>query len=55
MRWIFYQIIIAPDKFPTTLEELNQYEAVILSDIGSNTCVIYLNQFLHMEKSCLID
>jgi len=31
---------LAADKFPTTLEELNQYEAVILSDIGSNTLLL---------------
>lgn len=30
----------AAEKFPRTLEELNEYAAVILSDIGSNTLLI---------------
>lgn len=41
---------IAPDKFPTTLEELNQYEAVILSDIGSNTLLLPKSVFTHGKK-----
>ncbi|WP_443660174.1 glutamine amidotransferase [Clostridium algidicarnis] len=31
---------IAPEKFPTTLEEISKYDAVILSDIGSNTLLL---------------
>lgn len=30
----------APEKFPTTLEQLKQYDVVILSDIGSNTLLL---------------
>lgn len=31
---------LAPDTFPTTSEELNKYDCVILSDIGSNTLLL---------------
>lgn len=31
---------LAPEKFPTTSEELNEYDCVILSDIGSNTLLL---------------
>ncbi|WP_291582807.1 glutamine amidotransferase [Clostridium sp. UBA6640] len=41
---------LAADKFPTTLEELNQYEAVILSDIGSNTLLLPKSVFTQGKK-----
>ena len=31
---------LAPEHFPTTMEELNKYSCVILSDIGSNTLLL---------------
>jgi uncharacterized membrane protein len=31
---------LAPDHFPYTMEELSQYDCVILSDIGSNTLLL---------------
>lgn len=31
---------IAPDAFPFTIEELKQYDCVILSDIGANTLLL---------------
>lgn len=41
---------LAADKFPTTLEELNQYKAVILSDIGSNTLLLPKSVFTQGKK-----
>ncbi|WP_461612821.1 glutamine amidotransferase [Clostridium sp. Marseille-QA1073] len=41
---------LAADKFPTTLEELNQYEAVILSDIGSNTLLLPKSVFTQGKR-----
>ncbi|MEI3607408.1 glutamine amidotransferase [Pseudogracilibacillus sp. SE30717A] len=35
------------EKFPSTLEELKQYDAVILSDVGSNTILMNINTFTH--------
>lgn len=35
------------DKFPTTLEELQTYDAVILSDVGSNSLLLSTNTFTH--------
>ena len=29
---------LANEEFPFTMEELKQYDLVILSDIGANTC-----------------
>ncbi|HAE92212.1 glutamine amidotransferase [Tissierella praeacuta] len=31
---------LAPEKFPTTMEEIKEYSCVILSDIGSNTLLL---------------
>lgn len=31
---------LAPDQFPTSKEKLNEYDCVILSDIGSNTLLL---------------
>lgn len=39
----------APEKFPTTLEELNRYHVVILSDIGSNTLLLSNSTFSKSE------
>src|SRR5690625_5785736 len=33
------------DLFPTTMEELNEYDAVILSDIGSNSMLLSISTF----------
>ncbi|HKL13749.1 MAG TPA: glutamine amidotransferase [Halanaerobiales bacterium] len=38
----------APSRFPTTIEKLNQYSVVILSDIGANTLLLNPETF---EKS----
>jgi len=35
----------APDKFPTTMEEIKNYDCVILSDIGSNTLLLHPDTF----------
>lgn len=35
----------APEKFPKTLEELKQYDVVLLSDIGSNTLLLSQDTF----------
>jgi len=40
----------APEKFPFTMEELGQYDCVILSDIGSNTLLIPPATFNRSEK-----
>jgi len=34
-----------PEKFPATLEELQQYDAVFLSDVGSNTILMNIPTF----------
>ncbi|SKC83531.1 glutamine amidotransferase [Maledivibacter halophilus] len=41
---------LAPEKFPFTLEEIKEYDAVILSDIGSNTLLLPHATFTKSEK-----
>lgn len=41
---------LAMEKFPTTLEELQKYSAVILSDIGSNTLLLTKDVFVKGQK-----
>lgn len=36
---------LAPSKFPTTLDELRQYDVIVLSDIGSNTLLLHPDTF----------
>lgn len=36
---------LAPEKFPFTMEELNRYSVVILSDIGANTLLLAPDTF----------
>ncbi len=36
---------VAPSAFPTTLKSLQTYDAIILSDIGSNTLLIHPDTF----------
>lgn len=36
---------VAGRKFPTTLEELRKYDAVLLSDIGANTLLLHPDTF----------
>lgn len=38
-------------KFPTTLEELNQYDSIVISDIGSNTFLLPNKTFYGLEKT----
>lgn len=40
----------APEKFPWTLDEINKYDAVILSDIGSNTLLLSNATFAKSQK-----
>jgi uncharacterized membrane protein len=40
---------IAPSKFPTTLEDLDIYDVVMLSDIGADTLLLHPNTFEHSE------
>ena len=39
---------IANDYFPFTLEELNEYSCIILSDVGADTLLIHQ---LHLEQA----
>ena len=41
----------AGEKFPTTMEEIKKYDAVILSDIGSNTLLLPAATFSRSEKT----
>lgn len=41
---------LAMDGFPFTMEELKQYDAVILSDIGANTLLLPTATFSRSEK-----
>ncbi|WP_392561896.1 glutamine amidotransferase [Orbus sturtevantii] len=38
-------------NFPTSLQELNQYDAIVISDIGSNTFLLPNNTFYGLEKT----
>jgi uncharacterized membrane protein len=38
---------LAPQEFPSTLEELNQYQVIFLSDIGANTLLLPPEVWLH--------
>ena len=40
---------VASEKFPYTKEELDKYDAVILSDIGSNTLLLSAGTFVRSE------
>jgi uncharacterized membrane protein len=40
---------VASEKFPFTKEELDKYDAVILSDIGSNTLLLSAGTFVRSE------
>ena len=40
---------LVPDHFPTTLEALQQYDAVFLSDIGSNSLLLSSKTFAKSE------
>lgn len=42
---------VAPDKFPTTMEEIEKYDCVILSDIGSNTLLLPHRTFVKGMKT----
>ena len=41
---------VAAEKFPTTLEELSQYDVVVLSDIGANTLLLPNSVFSRGER-----
>ncbi|MEF9974286.1 MAG: glutamine amidotransferase [Clostridia bacterium] len=41
---------VAPTKFPFTVEGLNAYDCVILSDIGSNTLLLHPDTFAHSAR-----
>ncbi len=41
---------LAPEKFPTSLDELKKYDAVFLSDIGSNTLLLTDEVFAKGER-----
>lgn len=41
----------ASTKFPTTMEEIQKYDVVILSDIGSNTLLLPNNTFTKSERT----
>jgi len=41
---------LASDEFPFTMEELKQYDGVILSDIGANTLLLPGATFTHSKK-----
>jgi len=40
----------APTKFPFTMEEISQYDLVILSDIGSNTLLLHPDTFSKSQR-----
>lgn len=42
---------LASQKFPTSLEELRAYNAIILSDIGSNTLLLHPDTFIRSKKT----
>lgn len=41
---------VAAEKFPTSAEELNQYDVVVLSDIGANTLLLPNGVFAKGER-----
>lgn len=38
---------LAAEKFPLTMPDLNQYDVVILSDVGANTLLLHPDTWLH--------
>lgn len=42
---------LAPDDFPTTMAEIQEYDCVILSDIGSNTLLLPSKTFVKSERT----
>ncbi|WP_392551821.1 glutamine amidotransferase [Orbus wheelerorum] len=43
-----HQVLI---EFPTTLQELNQFDSIVISDIGSNTFLLPNKTFYGLEKT----
>jgi uncharacterized membrane protein len=41
----------AQTQFPLTLEELQRYDAVILSDIGANTLLLHPDTWVHSKRT----
>lgn len=41
---------LVPTQFPMTMEEINAYDCVILSDTGSNTLLLYPDTFGHSKR-----
>lgn len=41
---------LAPENFPCNMEELNTYDCVILSDIGSNTLLLHNDSFMRSQR-----
>ena len=41
----------AQSNFPSTMDELRQYEAVVLSDIGANTLLLHPDTFIHSKPT----
>jgi len=41
---------VAAERFPTTVEELNEYDVVVLSDIGANTLLLPNGVFAKGER-----
>lgn len=42
---------VAPREFPATVKEMNEYDAILLSDIGSNTLHLHPATFFRSEKT----
>jgi uncharacterized membrane protein len=42
---------VAPTRFPDTVEALQQYSTIILSDIGANTLLLHPNTWLRAEST----
>ena len=47
----FMQNHYAPEHFPSTIEQIKKYSAVILSDIGSNTLLLHPETFVRSAQT----
>lgn len=47
---VFQPNHVAPERFPSTLDELDRYDVVVLSDIGANTLLLPPGVFARGER-----
>lgn len=42
---------LVPTRFPSTLEEMNQYDVIVLSDVGANSVLLHPDTFVRGQRT----